>query len=534
MGHPPSSAPVTPPTLALKPGTAWSDAWRRCRDLAPEAFAGDGRVLALWGGGWQADGEPRPVTSPVDGSGICGPSMLDAGTARQAVSASLDQHRAWRHVALPERRARVAATLDALAEHRELLALLLVWELGKPWRLARADVDRAVDGVRWYVDGIDTMLDGRTPLPGPVSNLAGWNHPMSVLVRAMLVQALAGNAVIARTPADGGPACLTLACALAVREGLPLTLVGGDDPALSEHLMRAPEIGCVSFAGGRGASAPADLGKRHIAEQKGLNCWGVWDYSDWETLTRLIRSTFDDAKQRPTAYPRFVVQRTLFAGFLDAYLSAVRSVRFGHPLAVAHPEDYLPELDFGPMVSAAGAAELADRTREAVDRGAVPLYRGSLADGRFLPGQDTSAYLPPTALLSPPPSSALHRAEPFGPVDSIVLADTEAELLAEMNAGDGALVATLSTDDQELFDRLAPQIRAARTGRNRPRSRGGHDELFGGSGASWQGAFVGGELLVRAVTDGPSGERPPGGLPAGGPRPEAASGEAAGSPQAVA
>ena len=41
----------------------------------------------------------------------------------------------------------------------------------------------------------------RLPLPGPVSNIASWNYPMSVLVHAELVQLLAGNAVIARTRA---------------------------------------------------------------------------------------------------------------------------------------------------------------------------------------------------------------------------------------------------------------------------------------------------------------------------------------------
>ncbi len=570
MGH--AHPPPPPPSLALKPGTAWSDAWRRCLNVAPEAFTDD-RVLNLWRGSWHADGEPRPATSPVDGTAIAGPPVLDAAAARQVVSASLDQHRAWRHVPLQERRARVAAALDSLAEHRELLALLLVWEIGKPWKLAQADVDRAVDGVRWYVDNAETMLDGRTSLPGPVSNMAGWNHPMSVLVHAMLVQALAGNAVIAKAPADGGPACLTLACALAVREGLPLSLVSADGREPAEVLVRAPEIGCVSFVGGRDsgareATAAADLGRRHILEQEALNCWGVWGFSDWEALACLIRKTFQYAKQRCTAYSRFVVQRSLFDDFLAVYLPAVGSVRFGHPLAVELADDPsptsggeapfptsggeapfptsggeapfptsggeapfptsggeapfltsggeapFPELDFGPLISAAKAKELADRTRDAVDRGAVPLYRGSLDAGNFLPGQDTSAYLPPTALLSPPPSSSLHHEMPFGPVDSIVLVDTEAELLTEMNAGDGALVATLSTDDRDVFDRLSPRISAFKTGHGEPRSRGDRDELFGGFGASWRGAFVGGELLVRAVTDGPSGERLPGNFPA--------------------
>jgi acyl-CoA reductase-like NAD-dependent aldehyde dehydrogenase len=505
------------PTLTLKPGTSWSDAWQRCLAVAPEAFRDD-RVLNLWDARWQADGRPLPATSPVDGGPIAGPPRLAADTAHRAVRASLDQHRSWRHISLPERRARVTATLDALCEHRELLSLLLVHEIGKPWRLAQADVDRAIDGVRWYVDGIEGMLDGRSPLDGPVSNIASWNYPMSVLVHAMLVQALAGNAVIAKTPTDGGLSCLTLACALAAREGIPVTLVSGSGSDLSEALVRAPEIGCVSFVGGRDtgariATAVADLGKRHILEQEGLNTWGIWNHSDWDALGAVIPKLFDYGKQRCTAYPRFVVQRALFDDFLAAYLPAVRSIRLGHPLAVEHPDDPLPALDFGPLINAAKAKELTDQVAEAVDRGAVPLHRGSLADGHFLPGQDTGAYVAPVTLLNPPPSSPLHHAEPFGPVDTIVLVDTEAELLAAMNASNGALVASLSTDDQETYERLSPQIRAFKVGRGKPRSRGDREELFGGFGASWRGAFVGGELLVKAVTEGEPGERLPGNFP---------------------
>ncbi|MGW5655674.1 aldehyde dehydrogenase family protein [Streptomyces humi] len=504
-------------SLVRKPGTGWGDAWTRCLAVAPEAFQDD-RVRNLWAAGWRPDGRPLPATSPVDGSPVAGAPRLDRDTARRAVRACLDQHRAWRHVPLAERRARVAATLDALAEHRELLALLLVWEIGKPWRLAQADVDRAVDGVRWYVDGIEPMLAGRVPLDGPVSNIASWNYPMSVLVHAVLVQALAGNAVVAKTPTDGGVACLTLAMALAAREGLPVTLLSGSGGELSEALVRAPEIGCVSFVGGRDtgaavATAVADLGKRHVLEQEGLNTWGIWNLTDFTAFAAAVPRLFDYGKQRCTAYPRFVVQRELFDAFLTAYLPAVRGLRIGHPLAVADPGDPLPELDFGPVINAAKAKDLTDQVAEAVDRGAVPLHRGSPADAHFLPGQDTSSYVHPVTLLNPPPSSPLHHAEPFGPVDTIVLVDTEAELLAAMNASNGALVATLSTDDEATFARLAPGIRAFKVGHGKPRSRGDRDELFGGFGASWRGAFVGGELLVKAVTQGPAGERLPGNFP---------------------
>ncbi|GGW24540.1 hypothetical protein GCM10010381_04600 [Streptomyces xantholiticus] len=82
-----------------------------------------------------------------------------------------------------------------------------------------------------------------------------------------------------------------------------------------------------------------------------------------------------------------------------------------------------------------------------------------------------------------------------------------------MNASGGALVATLSTGDPATFERLAPQIRAFKSGQGHPRSRGDRGAPFGGHGASWRGAFVGGELLVRVVTEGWAGERLPGNFP---------------------
>jgi len=98
-------------------------------------------------------------------------------------------------------------------------------------------------------------------------------------------------------------------------------------------------------------------------------------------------------------------------------------------------------------------------------------------------------------------------AEPFGPVDTIVVVDTTDELLSQMNASNGALVASLACDDEELAGKLARDLQAFKVGINRPRSRGDREEPFGGRGASWKGAFIGGDLLVHAVTEGPPGER---------------------------
>ena len=496
--------------LTLAAGTAWPEALAHAVATTPEAFD-DTRLRNLTEGGWQPLGTPLSVRTPIDNTELVTVRRIDADAARAAVHFAAAEHRDWALAPLAERKARVSAAVDELAAHRDLLALLLVWEIGKPWRLACADVDRALDGVRWYVGEIDRMLaDGREPLPGPVSNIASWNYPMSVLVHAELVQLLAGNAVIAKTPSQGGAVCLTVAHALMRRAGLPATLLSGSGEELSEVLVRAPEIGAVAFVGGRSnggkvAAALLDTDKRHMIEQEGLNAWGIWEFSRWEMLATHLKKGFEYGKQRCTAYPRFVVQRDLVDAFLDMYLPVVRSVRFGHPLAVDETwaaGDPLPELDFGPLISAVKAEELRRKVDEAVRGGAVPLYRGRLDGAPFLSDQDTSAYVAPSVLLAPPGRSRLMHAEPFGPVDTIVVVDTREELLAAMNASNGALVASLACDDEEDAAKLAVDLQAFKVGINKPRSRGDRDEPFGGRGASWKGAFVGGDLLVQAVTVG--------------------------------
>lgn len=503
----------------------WSSLFARMRDVAGEAFDGD-KLSNLIADRWWSTGEPTALTSPNDGRVLARLSKIDADTAEDAVRRAATAHRTWSGEPFEKRKARVSAALARLGEVRDDIALSLVWEIGKPWKLACADIDRCLSGVAWYVENAAEMLatdaNGepfeRRALPGPVSNIASWNYPFSVLVHAELVQLLAGNAVVAKTPTQGGAISLTLAHALMAREGLPVTLLSGNGAELSGALVRSPEIGALAFVGGRTnggkiAAMLVDTGKRHMLEQEGLNAWGIWRFSDWDTLATHIRKGFEYGKQRCTAYPRFVVQRELMDDFLDTYLSTVRSVRFGHPLAVDDEGEEFPALDYGPLISADKAIELDGRVREALRHGAIPLYRGGLDAGRFLPDQDVSAYHAPVALLAPPGASRLMHEEPFGPVDTIVVVDTEAELLAQMNVSNGALVSSIACDDEQEARRLAADVQAFKVGINKPRSRGDKGEPFGGIGGSWQGAFVGGQYLVQAVSQGPAGEQLYGNFP---------------------
>src|SRR5258706_10831104 len=111
-------------TLHLAPGTAWTDILQRAATVAPEAFAAD-RLRNLFAGEWHDVGTPSAVRTPVDGTILTQLSRVDADTALRAVRASAAEHQRWAATPLDERKARVVAALDALTEHRDLLAMTL-------------------------------------------------------------------------------------------------------------------------------------------------------------------------------------------------------------------------------------------------------------------------------------------------------------------------------------------------------------------------------------------------------------------------
>ena len=349
------------------------------------------------------------------------------------------------------------------------------------------------------------------PLPGPVSNIASWNYPMSVQVHAELVQVLAGNAVVAKTPTQGGFHCLTLAHAFMARAGLPVTLLSGIGGKLGDALISNPGIGALAFVGGRSngraaATSLADRRRRHFLEQEGLNAWGIWDFTEWELLAQHLRKGFEYAKQRCTAYPRYVVQRRLLPAFLDTYLPVVEGLRFGHPLAVERPDDPLPELDFGPVIGARKAAELGEQFDEALRGRGLPLHRGSLGAGRFLDGQDTSAYVAPACVLEPPAQLVAAPRRAVRPARLRRLRGHRGRA-ARGDERQQRLPGGQPGDRRHGLRVARRRAAAGLQGRHQqPRSRGDREEVFGGIGESWKGAFVGGDLLVQAVTYGPDGE----------------------------
>jgi acyl-CoA reductase-like NAD-dependent aldehyde dehydrogenase len=136
---------------------------------------------------------------------------------------------------------------------------------------------------------------------------------------------------------------------------------------------------------------------------QGVNTYGIWNFTDWNTLANQLRKGYDYGKQRCTAYVRFIVQRSLFPQILETCTDAVRDLHIGNPTLVDHADDALPDLAFGPITHAAHASDLDRLYVNALKTGATPIYEGQLDSNLFLPGQDVSAYWAPGAGKSAAP-----------------------------------------------------------------------------------------------------------------------------------
>ena len=142
----------------IAPAAEWEMLVQKMKIEMPEAFASDGRILNLIEGEWREPGFGRHYESAVDGRSLGRIPMIDLETARSAVKFAKSESVAWANVDLDERRRRVTECVGKLREQRELIALLLIWEIGKPYAQALTDIDRCLSGVEWYVENIEGCL----------------------------------------------------------------------------------------------------------------------------------------------------------------------------------------------------------------------------------------------------------------------------------------------------------------------------------------------------------------------------------------
>jgi acyl-CoA reductase-like NAD-dependent aldehyde dehydrogenase len=418
-----------------------------------------------------------------------------------AVQAAVGAAPAWGGLTIGERGAMLRRVAELLAADTERLALLLTHEEGKPLAESRAELKRAVDtldyqGAQAWAPQGETFASSspdeelrtvRVPV-GVVAAITPWNFPALIPIWKIAPALLYGNAVVWK------PATPTSLIAVEVTKlfeaagvtagALNLVLAPG---AVGARLVSNPQVDAVTFTGstavgkrlwqevtGRGARAQAELG--------GHNPAIVFDDADLDLAAEhIVNGAMFSAGQRCTATRRVVVDSQVHDELLGKVVERVRGLRVGDGVD--------PDVDIGPLISAAALADVCEGIEKAVADGATVVAGGeSHGPGHFIQ---------PTVLEGVTPDVWFAQEELFGPVCGVISVDGEDEAIRVANATRYGLSAAAYTGSERRIRRVIREVNAGSVHINRPSTGSEVQVPFTGMGDS--GSFAPAEqgLAVR-------------------------------------
>lgn len=452
-------------------------------------------------------GEPTRVVARAAEAG--------AAHADEAVRIALRAQDEWGRTSAVERGRILRGAAAWMRERRDELSARQVFEAGKPWAEADADLCEAIDFLEYYARQA-VLLDRGGPVqspPGEANRLryrprgvtvviAPWNFPLAIPT-GMTVAALAtGNATILK-PAEQTPAVALHLVEALEAAGLPDGVLGflpGPGEVVGARLVEHPDVATIVFTGSRpvgfqinATAAKVVEGQRTIkqviCELGGKNPMLVAADADLdEVVPAAAYSAFGFAGQKCSATSRLLVVDELHDQLVE------RLAEHAQELLVGHPRD--GEVDLGPVIDAESHERLLAATRpdagRVVHRGEVPEDAPATSSGASEPGA-RGWFVPPTIVTDLPEDHALRTDEQFGPILAVVRGRDLDELVTIANDTPYGLTAGLFTRSARDIQRVTDQLRAGNIYVNRGTTGAvvGR-QPFGGFGHSGVGSKAGG------------------------------------------
>lgn len=417
------------------------------------------------GGRWVLGNGPALTSdNPTSGERVLDYRSLTAEEVAEAVRVTREAAVGWGATAPLARAGIVNRMADRVEQAASELTDLVVAEVGKPLREASEEVDRAVAILRYHAQaaldphgetipdasGRAVLFTAREPL-GTVGLITPWNFPVAIFTWKLAPALAYGNSVLIK-PAPH--AALTAKRMVQLWEDLlpPGVLNIAQGGAEVGALVASSRLDGISFtgstaAGMRVAGAALESGARYQGELGGKNASIVLRSADMDaSIATIVRAAFGFSGQKCTATSRVIVERAVADEFTERLQTAVEAVVVGDPASEA--------TEFGPLIEPAAAGRVDGFVQRAVADGAK-----LLSGGRALPEFGPGYYAP--TVVAADPHSELAQTEVFGPVLSLIVADTADEAVVIANDNDYGLAAAVFTQDLEYALRIARQLVAS-------------------------------------------------------------------------
>jgi lactaldehyde dehydrogenase/glycolaldehyde dehydrogenase len=412
-----------------------------------------------------------------------------------AVSAAETAQREWRKRPAIERAKGLRALAERIRRNTDPIARVITEEQGKILSLARAEVASTADYMDYMAEWArriegeilesdrvgETILLFRQPI-GVVGGILPWNFPFFLIARKAAPALVTGNTIVIK-PSEETPHNAVKFCELLAATDLPagvINIVHGRGPTVGKALASSKAVGMISFTGSieTGSAimvaAPPNITKVNL-ELGGKAPAIVMADADLDLAVRAIKALrVINSGQVCNCAERVYVQRGLADQFADKLTQAMKTTRFGDPLADE-------SVEYGPLINEAGFRKVDRLVRGAVEAGATVVTGGKRGAG------EGGYFYEPTVLADCRQEMEIIHREVFGPVVPIVTFDDLDQAFAFANDSDYGLTSSIYTRDLNVALKACQEIRFGETYINRK-----NFEAMQGFHAGWRKSGVGG------------------------------------------
>ena len=438
------------------------------------------QTIAHWIGGASYEGSPTgriPVENPATGkveSQLLAASQADLDHAVEVARAAQKE---WAQTSLAKRTAIMFKMRELVLANQDALAKSIVAEHGKDYGDAIGEIQRGRETLD-FACGINAALKGEYSFDiasgvdihtvlqpvGVVAGICPFNFPVMVPMWMHPVALATGNAFILK-PASPTPTASLLIADLYKQAGLPdglFNVVSGNRDIVTA-ILEHPGIDAISFVGSTPvAHIIQDTGVTHGKRVQALgganNHAIVMPDSDLDFAAQHIAAAaFGAAGERCMALPVVVA-----VGGIGPQL-AEKVKAFGEKIKVGNGLD--EGVNMGPVISKAAKERIVGLIDDAEQRGATVVLDGR---GLTVDGHEDGFWVGPTILDDVPLDAPAYYEEIFGPVLTIVHADSYDEAIGIVNGSEFGNGSAIFTNDGGTARRFTLDVEAGMVGVNVP------------------------------------------------------------------
>lgn len=384
-------------------------------------------------------------------------AQADQNLAEKAMQTALSTFEEWKLVDPATRADYLFKAAAQMRRRKYEFMAWMVYEVGKNWGEADADVAEAIDFMEFYgremlrlnepqpLVKISTERNRLHYIPlGVGVVIPPWNFPLAILVGMTTSAIVTGNTVLLK-PASPSPVIAAKFVELMEEVGLPsgvLNYVPGKGSEIGDYLVGHPKTRFISFTGSKETglhinelAAKTALRqiwiKRVVAEMGGKDAIVVDASADLEeAAATIVASAFGFQGQKCSAGSRAIVHQDVYDIVLDKVIEKTKKLAIG----VAEENHSL-----GPVVDQSAY----DKIFEYIEIGKQ--------EGRLVTGGEKAPgngyFIQPTIFADVSPEARIMKEEIFGPVLSFAKAESFEHAVEIFNNTEYGLTGSLFSTD---------------------------------------------------------------------------------------